>query len=107
VTNYGPAGTVYHSDYSRRVLVSDVTLSLAGQYDATMVSTYQWIHVPGGYMAPGWNGHQTSHLNSTSTQPIGGDQVYLDGHGKWVVFTGMTCHTQGGPPGFWWNAFAN
>jgi prepilin-type N-terminal cleavage/methylation domain-containing protein len=104
---YGPAGTVYHSDYSRRVLVADVTLSLDGQNNAAMVNTYQWINIPGGYTAPGWTGHRTSHLNSTSTEPIGGNLVYLDGHGKWDIFTGMTSHTTpaSGAPNFWWNAF--
>lgn len=104
----GTAGQVVSLDGSRRVLVCDVIISPAGVYT---LPNSQWIDVPGGYhgggvWGPTFPGHQTSHLSTSGQQPLGGNQAYCDGHAKWVPFKGMTCHTDNGPPGFWWNELA-
>ncbi len=107
VTAYGPANTQYHADPSQRVLVADVTLSAVGQNNPALAATYQWIGIFGSYKPPGYTGHQTSHLSSTGKSPLGGNLAYLDGHGKWDVFKGMTSHINPNDnvPTFWWNAF--
>jgi prepilin-type N-terminal cleavage/methylation domain-containing protein/prepilin-type processing-associated H-X9-DG protein len=87
---------------SDRVLFADVTLSLPGQNNPASAGTYTWIHIPGGYTAPGWNGHQTSHLTNKN-QPMGGNVAMLDGHAEWRKFQGMVPRTTtGSNPEFWW-----
>jgi prepilin-type N-terminal cleavage/methylation domain-containing protein len=86
---------------SSRVLLADVTLSLAGQNNPALVSKYQWIHIPGSYSAPGWQGHQSNHLNSNF--PTGGNLNMLDGHVEWSRFPSMAPRTDNnGTPTFWW-----
>jgi hypothetical protein len=87
---------------STRVLLADVTLSLPGQNNPALVNSYKWIHIPGGYSAPGWLGHQTSHLNNHNF-PIGGNLHMLDGHVEWHKFSMMLPRTDNtGSPEFWW-----
>ncbi len=98
-----PGGIVYVVKPSQRVLLADATISLVGQYNPKQVSLYQWISIPGGYNAPGWPGHRTSHLDGTL--PAGGNLGMLDGHVEWHSFTNMTSHVSTSGffvPGFWW-----
>jgi prepilin-type N-terminal cleavage/methylation domain-containing protein/prepilin-type processing-associated H-X9-DG protein len=115
-SSLGAPGAVYRVNPSTRVLLADMVLSLMNQRLPGFAGEYQWINIPGGYTAPGWMGHRTSHLYSTSTispnnlyaspTPAGGNLGMLDGHVEWRSFTNMTCHTtdEGGdsPPSFWW-----
>jgi prepilin-type N-terminal cleavage/methylation domain-containing protein/prepilin-type processing-associated H-X9-DG protein len=98
---FGPAGTVYVVKPSQRMLLADVVISLPGQNNPALAASYQWINIPGGYNAPGWTGHRTSHLNGAL--PAGGNLGMLDGHVEWRSFTNMTSHvSQTGIPNFWW-----
>ena len=96
-------GLGYMPPSSDRVLFADVTLSQSGQNVLSSVSTYSWVNVAGGYTAPGWNGHRTSHLNNVN-KPVGGNLAMLDGHAEWRKFQLMLPRTTtgGGSPEFWW-----
>jgi prepilin-type processing-associated H-X9-DG protein len=92
-------GTVSTSD---RVLLADVCLSLPGQSTVSQESKYQWIKIQGGYQAPGWPGHKTSHLNQHNF-PTGGNLGMLDGHVEWRKFQFMLPRTDAdNTPEFWW-----
>ena len=91
-------------DTSRRVSVAGIIISLSGENmtDAASRASYQYIHVPGGYNAPGWQGHRTSHLDSAGHSPTGDNQAMLDGSGHWSKFINCIPRTSGGSPVFWW-----
>jgi prepilin-type N-terminal cleavage/methylation domain-containing protein/prepilin-type processing-associated H-X9-DG protein len=100
-----PGNIVFVVKPSQRVLLADATISMPGQNNPKQAASYQWINIAGGYTAPGFTGHRTSHLNSTL--PAGGNLGMLDGHVEWRSFTNMTVHTpiavSGLPiPSFWW-----
>ncbi len=80
---------------SERVVASDGTISLGiNQVDR---SRNRYTKIDGG-----WRGHQSPHLNSTSpTMPVGGNNLYLDGHASFVKFAKMRIRTTG-DPSFWW-----
>ena len=86
-----------------RVLLADVVISLPSQNNVRLEGHYQWTHIEGGYSAPGWSGHRTSHLNSNNT-PAGGNLSMLDGHVEWRKFAPMVPRTDvgGTSPTFWW-----
>jgi prepilin-type N-terminal cleavage/methylation domain-containing protein len=80
-----------------RVLIADATLSLPGQDDASMRSSYNFTSVPGGYSKP----HTSPHLNGAL--PAGGNQGMLDGHIEWRRFQLFDVRTvNAGDPTFWW-----
>ena len=94
---------------SQRVLLADATISIAGQSqtDAASRAFYEYVHIPGGYNAPGWTGHQTAHMspyssNPYSPYPAGGNVAMLDGHAEWRPFQNMVPRNSGGNPVFWW-----
>ena len=88
------AGASYSPpDPGKRVLLADATLqSPSGLFTS----------VPGGYNAPGWSGHRTSHL--AGTLPSGGNLTMLDGHVEWRGFSLMVVRSDRtvGPPYWWW-----
>ncbi len=92
---------------SDRTLTACVVMSAPGQNQATAFSkTYAWIGIMGGYTAPGWTGHQTSHLIGNK-YPEGGNISMLDGHVEWRNFKlgqtfNMFPRTTGTAPVFWW-----
>jgi prepilin-type N-terminal cleavage/methylation domain-containing protein/prepilin-type processing-associated H-X9-DG protein len=93
---------------SDRVLTACVTMSEPGQNSTTVVwKSYTWAGIQGGYKAPGWTGHQTSHLINNKI-PDGGNQSFLDGHVQWRNFrTGGTLNMSPrtddtANPTFWW-----
>jgi prepilin-type processing-associated H-X9-DG protein len=91
---------------SARVLFADATISMVGQSNPNpaIEATYQWSGIPGGYSAPGWQGHRTAHLNGPL--PAGGNVAMLDGHVGWRGFSGMIPRSNGSgvvsSPVFWW-----
>jgi prepilin-type processing-associated H-X9-DG protein len=87
---------------SQRVLVADVTISQTSenQTDPASRASYKYTGIAGGYNAPGFPGHQTSHLRMG--MPDGGNLGMLDGHVEWRQFQDMTPRTTGGSPVFWW-----
>jgi prepilin-type processing-associated H-X9-DG protein len=86
---------------SKRVLLADVTMSQAGQ-GLPIQPAWTFTSIPGGYTAPGWPGHRTSHLNNRL--PSGGNVAMLDGHVEWRPFANMVPRTDvnNGTPVFWW-----
>lgn len=85
-----------------RPLVADCVLSLANQNNTVFAAKglYQWVNIPGGYTAPGWPGHRTSHV--IGNNPEGGNIGMLDGHVEWRKFQQMSARTTGTTPVFWW-----
>ena len=93
---------------SDRVLTACVTMSEPGQDSTTVIwKSYTWVGIQGGYKAPGWTGHQTSHLIKDKI-PDGGNQSFLDGHVQWRNFLNggtlnMSPRTDDtSNPTFWW-----
>ena len=78
---------------SKRVLLADVVISIGPN------NTYPFTGIQSGYAAPGWQGHRTSHMNTTL--PSGGNVAMLDGHVEWRPFALMIPRTSSGPF-FWW-----
>jgi prepilin-type N-terminal cleavage/methylation domain-containing protein len=106
-THTAENGTVYPpGSLSDRPLLSDVTLSLPPQANATpsVSANYQWINIPGGYKGtPGapFPGHRTSHL--AGKKPEGDNIGMLDGHVEWRKFAQVLPRSlPGGSPIFWW-----
>jgi hypothetical protein len=89
---------------SDRVLVAGVVISQPGQNstDPTVQASYSFTHIAGGYNAPGWKGHRSSHLDSTGRRPTGDNEAALDGSARWRKYNVMIPRTSAGSPVFWW-----
>jgi prepilin-type N-terminal cleavage/methylation domain-containing protein/prepilin-type processing-associated H-X9-DG protein len=83
---------------AKRVLTADVIISMAGQTTTAQKLNYQYKGIQGGFSQP----HRSSHFDVNGRYPTGGNTGMLDGHVEWHSFANVTCHTQGGSPGFWW-----
>ena len=98
---------------ARRVLACDALATYQGQTDPTQYQTYNWVlhedigevgvsfwnHTPYGP----WKGSGSPHL-SPQNLPTGGNEGMLDGHVKWIPFSGMAVHTAGNGDEFWWQS---
>jgi prepilin-type N-terminal cleavage/methylation domain-containing protein len=89
---------------SDRVLVAGVVISQPGQNstDPAAQANYSYSHIAGGYNAPNWKGHRSSHMDSFGKKPTGDNLAMLDGSGRWRKFNAMIPRTTGGIPVFWW-----
>ena len=98
---------------ARRILVCDALTTYSGQTDPTQYQNYTWsLHQDVGILgSPIWNnnpygpwkGSGTPHLNA-QLLPTGGNEGMLDGHVKWIPFSGMIVHTGGLGDSFWWQS---
>ena len=98
---------------ARRVLVCDALTTYAGQTDPTQYQNYTWnLHTDSGIIGVSywnntpfgpWKGSGSPHL-SPQNLPTGGNEGMLDGHVKWVPFSGMIVHTTGAGDAFWWQS---
>ncbi len=83
---------------SKRPLVACATLNSTGDSDVlSVMNTYNWINVDGGYKYQGqYKGHISAHLK-TPTIPEGTYLGMLDGHVEWKPFNQMINRLSGSP----------
>ncbi len=91
-------GGVPVGPFSQRVLTACATLNNTGNSDnLTIMQTYDWINVDGGYTYAGApKGHISAHLKS-ATLPDGAYYGAVEGHVEWRRFQQMICRTSSGP----------
>ncbi len=82
---------------SKRVLVACATLNSTGTSDTySLMATYNWSSVDGGYKTPHISAHMANNL------PEGGNMGITDGHAEWRPFVQMICRASVPTPSFYY-----
>jgi prepilin-type N-terminal cleavage/methylation domain-containing protein/prepilin-type processing-associated H-X9-DG protein len=103
-TRYPPAAVsmpqARPNDASRTELVFDDTISTLNDRTNPAFSR-SFGNITGSYQLNGvYVTHQTAHWYGSL--PVGGNILFMDGHGEWRPFSAMKCRTEVAGNIFWW-----